>query len=112
MGHSDGEYRRREQGANAQGSVDPMPSDFEGYTFTLTKLGYAADLFAIITLGLSKVTTCLFYEGLFSQMQRRFIRAILLSIVIWIVLSVLLLAIRCTSKPWNDISSAQCSGLV
>lgn len=76
------------------------------------KLGYAADIFAVITLGLSKVTTCLFYEGLFSQMQRRFIRAILLSVIIWILVSVLLLAIRCSSKPWNDIDTAQCSGLV
>ncbi|KAJ5792076.1 uncharacterized protein N7503_008054 [Penicillium pulvis] len=82
------------------------------YTLTLPKLGYAADIFAVITLGLSKVTTCLFYEGLFSQMQRRFIRSILLSVTVWTVLAVLLLAIRCTSKPWNDIDTAQCSGLL
>ncbi|KAJ6010407.1 hypothetical protein N7451_001819 [Penicillium sp. IBT 35674x] len=75
-------------------------------------LGYAADIFAVITLGLSKVTTCLFYEGLFSQIQRRFIRSILLSVIIWTVLSVLLFAIRCSSKPWNDIDTAQCSGLL
>lgn len=79
---------------------------------TLPKLGYAADIFGVITLGLSKVTTCLFYEGLFSQVQRRFIRSILLSVIVWIVVSVLLLAIRCTSMPWNDIDTAQCSGLV
>ncbi|KAJ5645643.1 hypothetical protein N7507_011654 [Penicillium longicatenatum] len=78
----------------------------------MLKLGYAADIFAVIALGFSKVTTCLFYEGLFSQMQRRFVRAILLGVIVWTFVSVLLLAIRCTSQPWYDIDSTQCGGLL
>ncbi|KAJ5539071.1 hypothetical protein N7513_007403 [Penicillium frequentans] len=89
-----------------------MKSIDAGSKEQMLKLGYAADIFAVITLGLSKVTTCLFYEELFSQIQRRFIRSILLSVIVWTVLAVLLLAIRCTSKPWNDIDTAQCSGLL
>ncbi|KAL2865236.1 uncharacterized protein BJX67DRAFT_373319 [Aspergillus lucknowensis] len=76
----------------------------------MLKIGYAADIQSIVTLGLSKIVTCVFYEGLFYQMQRRFIRAILAITVIWTILSVLLLAIRCDRHPWTDIS-AQCGGL-
>ncbi|KAL2829431.1 hypothetical protein BDW59DRAFT_178407 [Aspergillus cavernicola] len=76
----------------------------------MLKTGYTADILSIAVLGFSKVATCLFYESLFHQMQRRFIRAILTASMIWIVLSILLLAIRCGSHPWNDISD-RCSGL-
>ncbi|KAJ5683313.1 hypothetical protein N7462_006478 [Penicillium macrosclerotiorum] len=75
------------------------------------QIGYVADIFSVIVLGLSKITVCIFYENLFSQMQRRFIRSLLLGTIIWTLLSVFLVAIRCTSSPWNEISAIQCSGL-
>jgi hypothetical protein len=74
--------------------------------------GYAADILSIATLALSKIVTCIFYESLFYQMQRRFIRSILILTVTWTIMSILLLAIRCDARPWTDISSEQCSGLV
>ncbi|KAL3457653.1 hypothetical protein BJX64DRAFT_292890 [Aspergillus heterothallicus] len=77
----------------------------------MLKTGYAADVLSIATLALSKIVTCTFYEALFYQMQRRFIRAILIAIIIWAAMSVLLLAIRCDSEPWTDITADQCSGL-
>ncbi|KAL2838124.1 hypothetical protein BJY01DRAFT_220280 [Aspergillus pseudoustus] len=75
------------------------------------KIGYAADITSILALSSSKLVTCTFYEGLFYQMQRRFIRSILIVTIIWTVMSILLLAIRCDSRPWTDISSSQCSSL-
>ncbi|OOQ82822.1 hypothetical protein PEBR_37460 [Penicillium brasilianum] len=77
----------------------------------MLKLGFAADIFSVIVLGLSKITVCIFYEGLFSQRQRLFIRGLLLGVVIWTLLSLFLLTIRCTSSPWNEISATQCSSL-
>ncbi|KAJ5089555.1 hypothetical protein N7532_008239 [Penicillium argentinense] len=78
----------------------------------MLKAGYAADILSMIVLGCSKITTCLFYEGLFSNRQSRAIRIILAGTIIWTVLSVLLVAIRCSSDPWSDISAAQCSTLL
>lgn len=78
----------------------------------ITKIVYAADIFSIIVLGLSKMTACMFYAGLFSQIQRRISYVILLVMVAWTILSALLLGIRCSSNPWSEISAAECSGLV
>ena len=77
-----------------------------------SKAGYAAEIISILVLGLSKVSTCLFYEALFSKTQRHFARAILVTVVIWMTISIVLLAVRCTRNPWADISEAQCSSLV
>ncbi|KAJ5951284.1 uncharacterized protein N7479_009697 [Penicillium vulpinum] len=77
----------------------------------ITKIVYAADIFSIVVLGLSKMTSCMFYEGLFSQVQRRIPYVILRVMIVWTIISVLLLGIRCSSKPWSDISAAECSGL-
>lgn len=77
-----------------------------------SKAGYAAEIISILVLGLSKVSTCLFYEALFSQTQRHFARAILVAVVIWMTMSIVLIAVRCTRNPWEDISNAQCSSLV
>ncbi|KAI9373609.1 hypothetical protein BJX61DRAFT_552104 [Aspergillus egyptiacus] len=76
----------------------------------MLKTGYAADILSILVLGFSKIATCLFYEALFYQMQRRFIRGILATTIIWTIISVLLLAARCSNYPWEDISN-QCAGL-
>ncbi|KAJ5623662.1 hypothetical protein N7490_012267 [Penicillium lividum] len=77
----------------------------------MLKIVYAADIFSIIVLGLSKMTTCMFYEGLFSQIQRRLSHVILLVMVAWTIISTLLLGIRCSSNPWSEISITECSGL-
>ncbi|KAL2802763.1 hypothetical protein BJX63DRAFT_440614 [Aspergillus granulosus] len=74
------------------------------------KTAYVADILSILTLACSKIGTCIFYEALFYQIQRRFIRSILIVTITWTIMSILLLAIRCNSQPWTDISS-QCSGL-
>ncbi|KAL4919025.1 hypothetical protein BDW62DRAFT_217135 [Aspergillus aurantiobrunneus] len=76
----------------------------------MVKAGYAADILSIVALGLSKITTCLFYNSLFSQLQRRIIRTILTMVVVWTVMSILLVAIRCSQNPWDDISD-RCDGL-
>ncbi|RDW87059.1 uncharacterized protein DSM5745_03701 [Aspergillus mulundensis] len=80
--------------------------DVEG----MLKTGYAADILSIVALGLSKISTCLFYEALFSQLPRRVIRTILVAMITWTALSIFLVAIRCSSDPWYDIS-ARCDGL-
>ncbi|KAJ5436514.1 hypothetical protein N7445_007399 [Penicillium cf. griseofulvum] len=76
------------------------------------KTGYAAEILSIFVLGGSKISTCLFYDTLFSQIQKLFIRANLVGMVAWTVLSVVLLAVRCSHNPWTDISAAQCSSLL
>ncbi|KAL4865339.1 hypothetical protein BDV12DRAFT_211107 [Aspergillus spectabilis] len=76
----------------------------------MLKLGYSGDILSIVALGLSKASTCLFYEALFSQVQRRLIRGILAATMIWTLLSIFLLAFRCSDDPWYDIT-AQCGGL-
>lgn len=79
---------------------------------TPAKAGYAAEILSILVLGVSKVSTCLFYEGLFSQTQLRLSRSILFGVIIWMIMSVILLAVRCTDNPWADISDARCGSLV
>lgn len=79
---------------------------------TPSKAGYAAEILSIFVLGFSKVSTCLFYEGLFSQTQLRLSRSILFAVIIWMIMSVILLAVRCTHDPWTDISAARCGSLV
>ncbi|KAJ5164773.1 uncharacterized protein N7500_006603 [Penicillium coprophilum] len=79
--------------------------------FNIKKIVYAADIFSIIVLGLSKMTVCMFYKGLFSRIQRKFSYVPLLVTVVWTVVSVLLLGARCSSHPWSEISATECSGL-
>ncbi|KKK14037.1 hypothetical protein AOCH_006922 [Aspergillus ochraceoroseus] len=67
------------------------------------KIGYTADIFAVVVVGFSKITTCLFYEALFSKMMLRFIRTILAGMIVWTVCAMLLVGIRCGHTPWNDI---------
>jgi hypothetical protein len=81
-------------------------------TLTTAKIGYAAELLAIVVLGLSKVTACIFYGSLFSQMQHRSNRIAFAGMIIWMVMAMLLLAIRCSHGPWYDISATRCGSLV
>ncbi|KAL4767548.1 hypothetical protein BDW60DRAFT_211813 [Aspergillus nidulans var. acristatus] len=85
------------------------PSSTTGQARML-KAGYAADLLFIVALGSSKISTCLFYEALFSQLPRRVIRTILAATIIWTVIALFLVAIRCRDGPWHDIS-ARCGSL-
>ncbi|OJJ00876.1 hypothetical protein ASPVEDRAFT_40381 [Aspergillus versicolor CBS 583.65] len=77
---------------------------------SMLKTGYAADILSIVALGSSKIATCLFYEALFSQLQRRIIRTVLTAVIVWTLMSIFLVAIRCSSHPWRDITD-QCSSL-
>ncbi|KAJ6081569.1 hypothetical protein N7499_006443 [Penicillium canescens] len=78
----------------------------------MLKIGYAAEILAIVVLGLSKITTCIFYGTLFSQMQHRSNRIAFAGMIIWMVMAMLLLAIRCSHDPWYDISANQCGSLL
>lgn len=73
---------------------------------------YAADILGLLVLGLSKITSSLFYETLFSQLHLRLIRSTLISMVLWTILSVILVGVRCSDQPWFDIGASQCSSLV
>ncbi|GFF84865.1 hypothetical protein IFM53868_04290 [Aspergillus udagawae] len=76
----------------------------------MLKMGYASDILFVVTLGLSKITTAVFYMTLFKQKLRTVIRGLLVSGGVWAILSVILLAVRCSQRPWLDID-AQCGGL-
>lgn len=52
----------------------------------------------------------LFYQNLSLQRTKWMINAIISSCGLWTILAILLLAIRCNSRPWTDIDSA-CGGL-
>ncbi|GFF40981.1 hypothetical protein IFM58399_06109 [Aspergillus lentulus] len=80
-------------------------------TDRMLRAAYAADILCIIALGLSKITTSMFYEVLFSQVRRLLIRAVLGGVIVWTLVAIILLAVRCSHDPWNDIS-AQCKGLL
>jgi hypothetical protein len=74
-------------------------------------MAYASDILFVVTLGLSKITTAVFYMTLFKQKLRVVIRGLLVGGCIWVIVSVILLAVRCGHQPWLDID-AQCGGLV
>ncbi|KAL4805350.1 hypothetical protein BDV18DRAFT_18323 [Aspergillus unguis] len=82
-----------------------------GRWMQMLKVGYAADILSIVALGLSKISTCLFYEALFSQLQKTLIRVLLAVSVVWTILSIILVAVRCTSRPWLDFTTQLCNGL-
>jgi hypothetical protein len=76
----------------------------------MLKMAYASDILFVVTLGLSKITTAVFYMTLFKQKLRVVIRGLLVGGCIWVILSVILLAVRCGHQPWLDMD-AQCGGL-
>ncbi|GCB27237.1 hypothetical protein AAWM_10122 [Aspergillus awamori] len=82
---------------------------FSDYT-QMKKAGYAADLFYVLIIGLSKIGTMLFYQNLSLQRTKWMVNAIIASCGLWTIVAILLLAIRCNSRPWTDIDSA-CGGL-
>ncbi|KAJ5153513.1 uncharacterized protein N7482_009991 [Penicillium canariense] len=110
VGHADRIYIACEQ-ADAQGkSCARLPRALP--VLTMGQTVYAADLLSILVLGCSKITSSLFYETLFSQMRLQLIRGILGVTIAWTILSVSILAVRCSDTPWYDISAAECSGLL
>jgi hypothetical protein len=109
LGDSDRVAYSGRDSSNAQGMYYPV---MLLYIVILTgKAAYAADILAITVLGLSKLAICMFYEVLFWQVQSLLIRGALGGVVVWTLASIILLAVRCSRDPWNDIS-AQCKGLV
>lgn len=86
-------------------------SDRVFYSYLHPQMGYASDILFVVTLGLSKITTTVFYMTLFKQKLRAVIRGLLGAGCIWVILSIILLAVRCGHQPWLDID-AQCGGLV
>ncbi|KAF7122266.1 hypothetical protein CNMCM5793_000223 [Aspergillus hiratsukae] len=89
------------------GAAESLSSATKG---KMLKMGYASDILFVVTLGLSKITTAVFYMTLFKQKLRAVIRGLLIGGGIWAILSVILLAVGCSHRPWLDID-AKCSGL-
>ncbi|GKZ32877.1 hypothetical protein AbraIFM66950_002563 [Aspergillus brasiliensis] len=76
----------------------------------MEKAGYAADLFYVLIIGLSKIGTMLFYQNLSLQRTRWTVHVIICSCGLWAMVAIILLAIRCSRHPWTDIDEA-CGGL-
>ncbi|QKX53042.1 uncharacterized protein TRUGW13939_00113 [Talaromyces rugulosus] len=80
-------------------------------TEVMNKTAYAADLFYVTILACSKVCAILFNRDIFRYVKRvsewMSYGILLLCGATWIV-SVVVLAVRCTSAPWADINQ-QCS---
>ncbi|PYH31906.1 uncharacterized protein BO87DRAFT_363732 [Aspergillus neoniger CBS 115656] len=75
----------------------------------MEKAGYAADLFYVLIIGLSKIGTMLFYQNLSLQRTKWMVNVIISSCGLWAMVAILLLAIRCSNRPWTDIDDA-CAG--
>ncbi|PWY81735.1 hypothetical protein BO94DRAFT_520536 [Aspergillus sclerotioniger CBS 115572] len=71
---------------------------------TMEKTAYASDLLYITILGFSKCCTSLFYEHLSTFTSRWTTRSLLVLSVVWTFISILLVAIRCSHNPWEDIN--------
>ncbi|PYI09475.1 hypothetical protein BO78DRAFT_404995 [Aspergillus sclerotiicarbonarius CBS 121057] len=80
-------------------------------TATMEKSAYASDLLYITILGLSKCCTSVFYEHLSTLTARWITRGLLVLSVVWTLISILLVAIRCSHDPWQDINHA-CESLL
>ncbi|PYH78868.1 hypothetical protein BO82DRAFT_316641, partial [Aspergillus uvarum CBS 121591] len=77
----------------------------------MDKSAYASDLLYIIVLGLSKCCTSLLYQHLTTHAARWIPRSLLGLSIIWTIVSVILVAIRCSrTQPWIDIND-KCSSL-
>jgi hypothetical protein len=72
---------------------------------------YESDLLFVIVLGLSKCCTVVLYQHLSSRVFHSMTYGMLGATVIWTLTSLLLLAIRCSHDPWEDIDH-RCGGLV
>jgi len=78
---------------------------------TMKKVVYATDILYIIVLGLSKIDTTILYGKLSLQPSAWMSNFILIASGIWMISSILLLAIRCDATPWEDINR-KCGGLL
>ncbi|PWY77308.1 hypothetical protein BO94DRAFT_588639 [Aspergillus sclerotioniger CBS 115572] len=83
-----------------------LPGDYT----QMEKVGYATDLFYVLVLGLSKVGTMLFYQNLSLERTRWMVNVVLSCCAVWTIVAILLLGIRCSTHPWNDIDR-ECGGL-
>ncbi|RAK96489.1 uncharacterized protein BO80DRAFT_224707 [Aspergillus ibericus CBS 121593] len=73
-------------------------------TANMEKSAYASDLLYIAILGLSKCCTSVFYEHLSTFTSRWLTRGLLVLSMAWTLISILLVAIRCSHDPWEDIN--------
>ncbi|OOF91938.1 hypothetical protein ASPCADRAFT_133990 [Aspergillus carbonarius ITEM 5010] len=73
-------------------------------TATMEKTAYASDLLYITILGFSKCCTSVFYEHLSTLTSRWITRGLLGLSIVWTFISILLVAIRCSHHPWEDIN--------
>lgn len=73
---------------------------------------YASDLLYLIVLGLSKCCTSLLYQHLTTHAARWIPRSLLGVSIIWTIVSIILIGIRCSrTQPWTDIND-KCRSLV
>ncbi|RAH73873.1 uncharacterized protein BO66DRAFT_468296 [Aspergillus aculeatinus CBS 121060] len=74
-------------------------------TERMDKSAYASDLLYLIVLGLSKCCTSLLYQHLTTHAARWIPRSLLGVSIIWTIVSVILIGIRCSrTQPWTDIN--------
>ncbi|PYI28709.1 hypothetical protein BP00DRAFT_459200 [Aspergillus indologenus CBS 114.80] len=80
-------------------------------TERMDKSAYASDLLYIVVLGLSKCCTSLLYQHLTTHAARWIPRSLLGLSIIWTIVSVILVGVRCSrTQPWTDIND-KCSSL-
>ncbi|KAE8352705.1 hypothetical protein BDV28DRAFT_148780 [Aspergillus coremiiformis] len=77
----------------------------------MLKTAYVADLFYVVTLGLSKICTMVFYRNLAVRRTMRTNNAILGACSVCTVLAIVILGMRCDKNPWKDIDN-RCVGLL
>ncbi|PYH43872.1 uncharacterized protein BP01DRAFT_392971 [Aspergillus saccharolyticus JOP 1030-1] len=81
------------------------------HTEAMVKSVYASDLLYILILGLSKCCTSLLYQHLSTHATRWIPRSILGASIVWTIVAVILVAVRCSrTHPWTDIND-KCSDL-
>ncbi|OJJ97715.1 hypothetical protein ASPACDRAFT_45812 [Aspergillus aculeatus ATCC 16872] len=74
-------------------------------TERMDKSAYASDLLYLMVLGLSKCCTSLLYQHLTTHAARWIPRSLLGVSIIWTIVSVILVGIRCSrTQPWTDIN--------
>ncbi|KAJ5625293.1 hypothetical protein N7510_001602 [Penicillium lagena] len=75
-----------------------------GHRSHMDKAVYSADILYVATLALSKVSTSLFYRTITTRSSQWIIHGILGTVGLWALIAIIMLAIRCSSHPWQDIN--------
>ncbi|KAF7591833.1 hypothetical protein BBP40_001030 [Aspergillus hancockii] len=70
---------------------------------SMKKNAYGSDLLYVVVLGLSKGCTVLLYRHFSSRVFHWMTSGMLSATIIWTLVALLLLAIRCSHSPWEDI---------